>query len=70
MFMAPDSLLISSAVFLQVVSTLLINVIPESHIPLNLSGKAQIGAKAWVKGPANRILGLNSMCESQVRLCD
>ncbi|XP_006028713.1 DNA-directed RNA polymerase I subunit RPA1 [Alligator sinensis] len=50
----------------QVVSTLLINVIPENHIPLNLSGKAQIGAKAWVKGPANRILGLNSMCESQV----
>uniref|UniRef100_A0A7M4DXU4 DNA-directed RNA polymerase n=1 Tax=Crocodylus porosus TaxID=8502 RepID=A0A7M4DXU4_CROPO len=53
----------------QVVSTLLINVIPENHIPLNLSGKAQIGAKAWVKGPVNRIPGLNldSMCESQVR---
>ncbi|EMP32181.1 DNA-directed RNA polymerase I subunit RPA1 [Chelonia mydas] len=52
----------------QVVSTLLINVIPENQIPLNLSGKAKIGGKAWVKGPQNRIPGsnLDSMCESQV----
>ncbi|NWR71499.1 RPA1 polymerase, partial [Centropus unirufus] len=49
-----------------VVSTLLINVIPENHVPLNLTGKAKIGARAWVKGPANRCLNLDSMCESQV----
>ncbi|XP_075565005.1 DNA-directed RNA polymerase I subunit RPA1 [Pelecanus crispus] len=50
----------------QVVSTLLINIIPENHIPLNLTGKAKIGGRAWVKGPANRCLNLDSMCESQV----
>ncbi|CAI9543121.1 unnamed protein product [Staurois parvus] len=52
----------------QVVSTLLINVIPDHHIPLNLTGKAKIGGKAWVKAPSRPILGFNSdsMCESQV----
>ncbi|KFO72531.1 DNA-directed RNA polymerase I subunit RPA1, partial [Cuculus canorus] len=50
----------------QVVSTLLINIIPENHIPLNLTGKAKIGGRAWVKGPAKRCLNLDSMCESQV----
>ncbi|KAM6269791.1 DNA-directed RNA polymerase I subunit RPA1 isoform 1-T1 [Porphyrio hochstetteri] len=50
----------------QVISTLLINIVPEKHIPLNLTGKAKIGGKAWVKGPANRCLNLDSMCESQV----
>ncbi|NXI46308.1 RPA1 polymerase, partial [Galbula dea] len=50
----------------QVVSTLLINIIPENQAPLNLTGKAKIGGKAWVKGPANRCLSLDSMCESQV----
>ncbi|KAM7113084.1 DNA-directed RNA polymerase I subunit RPA1 isoform 2-T2 [Ciconia maguari] len=50
----------------QVVSTLLINIIPENHIPLNLTGKAKIGGRAWVKGPANRCPNLDSMCESQV----
>ncbi|KAM8808325.1 DNA-directed RNA polymerase I subunit RPA1 [Eudromia elegans] len=52
----------------QVVSTLLINIIPENHIPLNLTGKAKIGGKAWVKEPAKRFLetDLDSMCESQV----
>uniref|UniRef100_A0A8C4VBW5 DNA-directed RNA polymerase subunit n=1 Tax=Falco tinnunculus TaxID=100819 RepID=A0A8C4VBW5_FALTI len=50
----------------QVVSTLLINIIPENHVPLNLTGKAKIGPRAWVKGPANRCLNLDSMCESQV----
>uniref|UniRef100_A0A8C3JZU5 DNA-directed RNA polymerase subunit n=1 Tax=Calidris pygmaea TaxID=425635 RepID=A0A8C3JZU5_9CHAR len=50
----------------QVVSTLLINIIPENHVPLNLTGKAKIGGRAWVKGPANRCLNLDSMCESQV----
>ncbi|KFP92862.1 DNA-directed RNA polymerase I subunit RPA1, partial [Haliaeetus albicilla] len=50
----------------QVVSTLLINIIPENHIPLNLTGKAKIGGRAWIKGPANRCLNLDSMCESQV----
>ncbi|NXJ62661.1 RPA1 polymerase, partial [Rostratula benghalensis] len=49
-----------------VVSTLLINIIPENHLPLNLTGKAKIGGRAWVKGPANRYLNLDSMCESQV----
>ncbi|NXT38325.1 RPA1 polymerase, partial [Pelecanoides urinatrix] len=49
-----------------VVSTLLINIIPENHVPLNLTGKAKIGGRAWIKGPANRCLNLDSMCESQV----
>uniref|UniRef100_A0A8C3Q0Y6 DNA-directed RNA polymerase subunit n=1 Tax=Chrysolophus pictus TaxID=9089 RepID=A0A8C3Q0Y6_CHRPC len=50
----------------QVVSTLLINIIPENYVPLNLTGKAKIGGKAWMKGPTNRCLNLDSMCESQV----
>lgn len=52
----------------QVVSTLLINIIPESYAPLNLSGKAKIGGKAWVKESPRPIPGFNpdSMCESQV----
>lgn len=52
----------------QVVSTLLINIIPEEHSPLNLSGKAKIGGKAWVKESPRPVPGFNpdSMCESQV----
>nr|XP_003222392.1 PREDICTED: DNA-directed RNA polymerase I subunit RPA1 [Anolis carolinensis] len=52
----------------QVVSTLLINVIPEDHIPLNLSGKAKIGAKAWMKQSSHRNYRTNIdfMCESEV----
>ncbi|OCT99221.1 hypothetical protein XELAEV_18005008mg [Xenopus laevis] len=52
----------------QVVSTLLINVIPENLIPLNLTGKAKIGGKAWVKEQPRPIPGFSpdSMCESQV----
>ncbi|XP_072860138.2 DNA-directed RNA polymerase I subunit RPA1 isoform X2 [Pogona vitticeps] len=52
----------------QIVSTLLINIIPEDHIPLNLSGKAKIGGKAWIQLPAHSIHGsdLDFMCESQV----
>ncbi|KAG8139759.1 hypothetical protein E2320_002514, partial [Naja naja] len=51
----------------QVVSTLLLNVIPEDHIPLNLSGKAKISGRAWTTASACRIYGsdLDSMCESQ-----
>ncbi|KAM4708710.1 DNA-directed RNA polymerase I subunit RPA1 isoform 2-T2 [Discoglossus pictus] len=56
----------------QVVSTLLINVIPEHHIPLNLTGKAKIGGKAWVKEPPRATPGFipESMCESQVIIRD
>ncbi|RMC14451.1 hypothetical protein DUI87_09547 [Hirundo rustica rustica] len=54
----------------QVVSTLLINIIPDNHAPLNLTGKAKIGGKAWVKGPAKGCLNLDSMCESQVIIRD
>nr|KAF6430073.1 RNA polymerase I subunit A [Molossus molossus] len=52
----------------QVVSTLLINIIPEEHIPLNLSGKAKISGRAWVKESPRPVPGFNpdSMCESQV----
>lgn len=52
----------------QVVSTLLINIIPEDCIPLNLSGKAKISGKAWVKEPPRSVPGFHpdSMCESQV----
>ncbi|TST60384.1 DNA-directed RNA polymerase I subunit RPA1 [Bagarius yarrelli] len=52
----------------QVVSTLLLNIIPENHIPLNLTGKAKIPSKAWVKEPPRSVPGYNpdSMCDSQV----
>lgn len=52
----------------QVVSTLLINVIPDDYIPLNLTGKAKIGQKAWVKETPRPVPGFDSdsMCESQV----
>ncbi|XP_056626087.1 DNA-directed RNA polymerase I subunit RPA1 [Triplophysa dalaica] len=52
----------------QVVSTLLLNVIPENSIPLNLAGKAKIPSKAWVKEPPRPVPGYNPdlMCESQV----
>ncbi|KAM4808840.1 DNA-directed RNA polymerase I subunit RPA1 [Rhinophrynus dorsalis] len=52
----------------QVVSTLLINVIPEHFIPLNLTGRAKIGGKAWVKETPRATPGFtsDSMCESQV----
>lgn len=51
-------------------STLLINIIPEDHIPLNLSGKAKIGSKAWVKETPRPVPDFDpvSMCESQVWL--
>lgn len=56
--------------FFQVVSTLLINIIPEDHIPLSLSGKAKISGKAWVQESPRPVPGFNpdSMCESQVWL--
>ncbi|XP_068131545.1 DNA-directed RNA polymerase I subunit RPA1 [Hyperolius riggenbachi] len=56
----------------QVVSTLLINVIPDHHIPLNLTGKAKIGGKVWVKEKTRPTPGFNSdsMCESQVIIRD
>ncbi|XP_062856932.1 DNA-directed RNA polymerase I subunit RPA1 [Trichomycterus rosablanca] len=52
----------------QVVSTLLLNVIPEKHIPLNLTGKAKIPSKAWEKEPPRSVPGYKpeTMCESQV----
>ncbi|XP_023107609.2 DNA-directed RNA polymerase I subunit RPA1 isoform X1 [Felis catus] len=52
----------------QVVSTLLINIIPEDHIPLSLSGKAKISGKAWVQESPRPVPGFkpDSMCESQV----
>ncbi|XP_053486245.1 DNA-directed RNA polymerase I subunit RPA1 [Ictalurus furcatus] len=52
----------------QVVSTLLLNVIPENHIPLNLKGKAKIPSKAWVKESPRSWPGYHpdSMCDSQV----
>ncbi|XP_072519819.1 DNA-directed RNA polymerase I subunit RPA1 [Salminus brasiliensis] len=52
----------------QLVSTLLLNVIPENQIPLNLTGKAKIPSKAWVKEPPRSTPGYqpDSMCDSQV----
>ncbi|KAJ8015168.1 hypothetical protein DPEC_G00023340 [Dallia pectoralis] len=52
----------------QVVSTLLLNVIPENHIPLNLTGKAKIPSKAWIKVPPCPVPGYRpeTMCDSQV----
>uniref|UniRef100_A0A4W4F8X2 DNA-directed RNA polymerase subunit n=1 Tax=Electrophorus electricus TaxID=8005 RepID=A0A4W4F8X2_ELEEL len=52
----------------QVVSTLLLNIIPENCIPLNLMGKAKIPSKAWVKEHPRFVPGYksDSMCDSQV----
>lgn len=54
--------------FLQVVSTLLLNVIPEKAVPLNLVGKSKIPSKAWLQVPPRSAPGYDpdSMCESQV----
>ncbi|XP_068596137.1 DNA-directed RNA polymerase I subunit RPA1 [Brachionichthys hirsutus] len=52
----------------QVVSTLLLNVIPPEAVPLNLAGKAKIPSKAWIQVPPRAAPGYNpdSMCDSQV----
>uniref|UniRef100_A0A6Q2WWD0 DNA-directed RNA polymerase subunit n=1 Tax=Esox lucius TaxID=8010 RepID=A0A6Q2WWD0_ESOLU len=52
----------------QVVSTLLLNVIPENHIPLNLTGRAKIPSKAWIKEPPRPVPGYKpeTMCDSEV----
>ncbi|KAK0133909.1 DNA-directed RNA polymerase I subunit RPA1 [Merluccius polli] len=52
----------------QVVSTLLLNIIPEKALPLNLSGKAKIPSKAWIQVPPRAAPGYNpnSMCDSTV----
>uniref|UniRef100_A0A3B4CPH0 DNA-directed RNA polymerase subunit n=1 Tax=Pygocentrus nattereri TaxID=42514 RepID=A0A3B4CPH0_PYGNA len=52
----------------QIVSTLLLNIIPEKHIPLNLTGKAKIPSKAWLKEHPRPVPGYqpDSMCDSQV----
>lgn len=61
----------SSYVVLQVVSTLLLNVIPENHIALNLTGKAKIPSKAWIKQAPHSVPGYrpDDMCDSQVTVC-
>ncbi|XP_069779754.1 DNA-directed RNA polymerase I subunit RPA1 isoform X4 [Narcine bancroftii] len=52
----------------QVVSTLLINVIPEDQTPLNLMGKSKISGKAWIKGTRHLTISIDSewMSESKV----
>ncbi|XP_063046574.1 DNA-directed RNA polymerase I subunit RPA1 [Engraulis encrasicolus] len=52
----------------QVVSTLLLNIIPDNHVPLNLTGKAKIPSKAWIKTTPEPVIGYHpdSMCDSQV----
>ncbi|XP_023184312.1 DNA-directed RNA polymerase I subunit RPA1 [Xiphophorus maculatus] len=52
----------------QVVSTLLLNILPDKAVPLNLTGKAKIPGKAWIQLPPRSSPGYNpeSMCESQV----
>ncbi|KAM3613299.1 uncharacterized protein V6R79_023616 [Siganus canaliculatus] len=52
----------------QVVSTLLLNVIPRSAVPLNLTGKSKIPSKAWIQVPPRSAPGYqpDSMCDSQV----
>ncbi|KAM7417105.1 hypothetical protein PAMA_016965 [Pampus argenteus] len=52
----------------QVVSTLLLNVIPEKALPLNLVGKSKIPSKAWIQEPPRAAPGYrpDSMCDSQV----
>lgn len=52
----------------QVVSTLLLNVIPQKAVPLNLVGKSKIPSKAWIQEPPRAAPGYrpDSMCDSQV----
>ncbi|XP_077464970.1 DNA-directed RNA polymerase I subunit RPA1 [Stigmatopora argus] len=52
----------------QVVSTLLLNVIPHKAVPLNLIGKSKIPSKAWIQVPPRGIPNYQpeSMCDSQV----
>uniref|UniRef100_A0A8C2Z3L7 DNA-directed RNA polymerase subunit n=1 Tax=Cyclopterus lumpus TaxID=8103 RepID=A0A8C2Z3L7_CYCLU len=52
----------------QVVSTLLLNVIPQNAVPLNLAGKSKIPSKAWIQVPPRAAPGYSpdSMCDSQV----
>uniref|UniRef100_A0A673CFL5 DNA-directed RNA polymerase subunit n=1 Tax=Sphaeramia orbicularis TaxID=375764 RepID=A0A673CFL5_9TELE len=52
----------------QVVSTLLLNVIPQKAVPLNLMGKSKIPGKAWIQVPQRHYPGYKpeSMCDSQV----
>ncbi|XP_034038228.1 DNA-directed RNA polymerase I subunit RPA1 isoform X2 [Thalassophryne amazonica] len=52
----------------QVVSTLLLNVIPQKAVPLNLFGRSKIPSKAWIQVPPRSAPGYTaeSMCESQV----
>ncbi|XP_057705889.1 DNA-directed RNA polymerase I subunit RPA1 isoform X1 [Corythoichthys intestinalis] len=52
----------------QVVSTLLLNVIPQKAVPLNLIGKSKIPSKAWIQVPPRVVPGYRpeSMCDSQV----
>ncbi|KAF1384376.1 hypothetical protein PFLUV_G00117690 [Perca fluviatilis] len=52
----------------QVVSTLLLNVIPQKAVPLNLVGKSKIPSKAWIQVPPRATPGYipDSMCDSQV----
>ncbi|KAM9850131.1 DNA-directed RNA polymerase I subunit RPA1 [Aulostomus maculatus] len=52
----------------QVVSTLLLNVIPQKAVPLNLVGKSKIPSKAWIQVPPRGAPGYkpDSMCDSQV----
>ncbi|XP_047441523.1 DNA-directed RNA polymerase I subunit RPA1 isoform X2 [Mugil cephalus] len=52
----------------QVVSTLLLNVIPENAVPLNLVGKSKIPSKAWIQDPPRAAPGYfpDKMCDSQV----
>ncbi|XP_071384604.1 DNA-directed RNA polymerase I subunit RPA1 [Centroberyx affinis] len=52
----------------QVVSTLLLNVIPQKALPLNLIGRSKIPSKAWIQVPPRAAPGYrpDSMCDSQV----
>ncbi|KAK7895603.1 hypothetical protein WMY93_020928 [Mugilogobius chulae] len=56
----------------QVVSTLLLNVIPKSAVPLNLVGKSKIPSKAWIQELPRACPGYKpeTMCDSQVVIRD
>uniref|UniRef100_A0A672FW71 DNA-directed RNA polymerase subunit n=1 Tax=Salarias fasciatus TaxID=181472 RepID=A0A672FW71_SALFA len=52
----------------QLVSTLLLNIIPDGAVPLNLVGKSKIPGKAWIQERPRAAPGYSpeSMCDSQV----
>ena len=68
--MSSFSELLSKVVWLQVVSTVLLNLIPENQQPLNLLSKAKINPQQWGRGKGRGQTPRDTvMSESEVGMC-